>query len=84
MRRLQSLEESLLDQVLRVGLIAAEEKGRTEQPIAARLDEFLHGRVFAPFERSDQFLLIHCNLVSGTQKRFKPRDSSHGFNDFIR
>ena len=71
MCRLQSLEESLLDEVLRISLIAAKEKGRAEQPIAARPDEFLHSRVFAPFECGDQFLLIHCNLVPGTRKGFK-------------
>ena len=53
MDRLQCLEKSLLDQVLCVGLASAKQKRGTQQAIAARLDELLHGRGFPIPERRD-------------------------------
>ena len=70
MRRLQSLEQCFLDQVLRVGLIAAKQKGGTQEAITTSPDEFLHSRGLAPFEPGDQFLFVHCNLVPVKQKGF--------------
>ena len=70
MRRSQGLEKSVLDEVLRVSLISTQQKGRAEEPIPARLNEFLHGGGFAPLEPGDQFILIHYSLVSITQKGF--------------
>ena len=69
MRRLQPLKVSFLNQVLGIGLVPAEQKGRTEQTITVLVDEFLHSGRVAPFQPGDHFTLVHAILVPESRER---------------
>src|ERR1035438_283655 len=69
--RANGLEQSLLHEVLRFGLVPAEQASGTEQAVPVRGHQFLHGPRVLTAEPLDQLFLVHAPFVPPAGKGFK-------------
>src|ERR1035441_6544775 len=69
--RANGLEQCLLHEVLRFGLVPAEQASGTEQAVPVRGHQFLHGPRVLTAEPLDQLFLVHAPFVPPDEKGFK-------------
>src|ERR1035438_7601312 len=69
--RANGLEQSLLHEILRFGLVPAQQTSGTEQAVPMRDHQFLHGPRVLTAEPPDQLFLVHAPFVPPDGKRFK-------------
>src|ERR1035437_1683154 len=69
--RANGLEQSLLHEVLRFGMVPAEQTSGTEQAVPMRGHQFLHGPKVLTAEPLDQLFLVHAPFVPPGGKGFK-------------